>query len=497
MTLFRKFVGQAFIYGTSYIFMRVLNYLLFSIYLSREFSQNTEYLAVNRILYGYIGFFVILLGLRMDTTYFKHVQDYVEKTFGSILVIFSSVILPLLIIALLFSRGLTDFVFREIDPSILPSETGRELVILSALIIAIDVFLILPFSRFRAQQQPIKFSAYKIMQVGLMLILFLSGLKFWPCIQDPESKNIELLRLVFYSNLIGSIVTLLSLLPIYWQANKGSSKSLITTMLRYAIPLVAASLSLYIPTQGVATVLELVTRSGNSNFIEDIGKYAGIAQFSFFLVFFNQAYNYAAEPFFFEQSKRTDRKKIYADMAYFYSLLSCILILFILFIQGLLVDYIGSGYTKFLYLLPLMLVGTYLYGMYLNFSIWYKLTSQTVYATYINGGGALLFILLATALIPYFGLPSMPFIVVATFLFICIWTLYFGRKNFYIPYPLGSMIFWLGLSITTFYTVQYFMNQGSLSTSTEYFIKALVLVAFITVSYLSNRRRIRKAFAKE
>ena len=70
MTL-RRLAGDTLIYGTGFILGKVLNYLLITVYLTWKFDGETEQYGFYTEFYFYVALLLILLTLRMETTFFR------------------------------------------------------------------------------------------------------------------------------------------------------------------------------------------------------------------------------------------------------------------------------------------------------------------------------------------------------------------------------------------------------------------------------------------
>ena len=123
---------------------------------------------------------------------------------------------------------------------------------------------------------------------------------------------------------------------------------------------------------------------------QGVGIYGAVYKISIFLVLFNQAFRYAAEPFFFKNANLGDGKENGESHGRF-----CLgdVCGFVLIIAGL--DYGNSLLTRsfgsFLHLVPILLLANVILGINTNLNMWYKVSDKTTYGIYITFVGYYLY----------------------------------------------------------------------------------------------------------
>ncbi len=119
-----------------------------------------------------------------------------------------------------------------------------------AWIVAIDAFSAIPFAYLRAHNRPLVFSALKVTNVVVTIVAVVFFMKIAPAIlnkggnwilkiYNPEFR----VGYVFLSNLIGSAVTLMFLMPFIIKIKPVFNKRLLLTMLNYSWPLLVGGLA--------------------------------------------------------------------------------------------------------------------------------------------------------------------------------------------------------------------------------------------------------------
>ena len=122
--------------------------------------------------------------------------------------------------------------------------------------------------------------------------------------------------------------------------------------------------------------------------LAELGIYGACYKISMVITIFVQAFRYASEPFFFAKHKDGDAKAIYGDvMQYFIIAVSLIFLTIMLYID-LVMHFVGVEFREGAPIVPILLMANLCLGIYFNLSIWYKLTSKTVYGAAIAIIGA-------------------------------------------------------------------------------------------------------------
>jgi O-antigen/teichoic acid export membrane protein len=86
-------------------------------------------------------------------------------------------------------------------------------------------------------------------------------------------------------------------------------------------------------------------------------------------------------------------------------------------------------------------------GIYINLSIWYKLSDQTRYGLYISGIGAILTIILNLIFIPQYGYLASAWISLTAYTVMMVLSYIWGQRNYPIPYNLKRNLVYLLSSI--------------------------------------------------
>ena len=154
MTAYKKLVKQTLIYGLATVLPRVISFLLVGLH--TQMMPSISYGEVT-ILLSYMIFFNVILSYGMETTFL----DFIIKTkkqkvisTASVSIFWSSILF--LCGALLFQKTISSYL-----------EINKEYLNYAIWILALDALVIIPFSKLRAEQRPIKYAAIKLQMFAL------------------------------------------------------------------------------------------------------------------------------------------------------------------------------------------------------------------------------------------------------------------------------------------------------------------------------------------
>jgi len=464
LSTLKKFAGQTLIYGLSTVIARLLNFvltpILINIFPARVFGVLTN-------LYSYAAILNAILAFGMETTFFRYLQKHEDKKEK----VYNSTFFFILLTSAVFLCGV--FLFANNISNLIFDEKGPERVIYIyyfAIILAADALAVIPFAQLRAQEKPLRFGLIKLVNILTFVGLTLLFIIILPAMVKNNWLGAEWIAgwlktqwigYVFLANLIASIVTLLLLSPEIAKIRLQADKKLMKEMLWYSLPILIANLS-FIINENLDKIF--LTKLLPIDIGErDLGIYGACAKIAIFLSIFVQAFRLGAEPFFFSHAKNPNAKSTYAIiMDYFIIAISLAVVgivanieIFKYFIKG------GNEIQQVLYwsglpVVPILLMGYVFLGIYMNLSIWYKLSDQTKYGLYISGVGAIITIVLNIIFIPTYSYFASAWITMLAYFTMMALSYYLGQKNYPIPYHIkrnicyivvAAFISWLSFSI--------------------------------------------------
>lgn len=456
MSGIRKFVGDTMIYGATTILSRLLNFVL-TPYFVHKFAVSV-YGALTT-MYAYASMVNAILAFGMETTYFR----YLQKVEGDKEKVFDSSFFITLITVLLFLIS----VFTFTSPIAMWLNEGRAqaaeylvFVKLFAGILAADAVAVVPFAKLRAQGRPVRYGIIKIVNilvfVGLNLFFLsvlpglIKGSDFWQSITQGWFQE-GWLGNVFIANLVASIITLFLLIPQIISFRFRLEIPLIRSMIAYSFPVLIANISFIINENLDKMMIPRLLPQEQGDI--DIGIYGAVTKLAVFLNLFVTAFRLGAEPFFFSHAKNENAKQTYALIMKYFVIAMLLVMLGICANIDWLKNFIkGEEEQQQLYwsglpVIPILLFNFVLLGIYMNLSVWYKLSDQTKYALYISGLGALLTIVLNLLLIPNFSYYGAAVSTTLAYVLMVSLSFFWGQRNYKIPYQTSNILWYLVLGV--------------------------------------------------
>jgi len=434
----KQLAGETVVYGLSSILGRLLHFVILTPYLTRVLTP-VDYGIYNE-LYFWTAFILVLLTFRMETTFFRFGTDRQGRQTA-----FHTGTLLIWGLTLLFAIGfLTQ---AQTLASLLKYPDHSEFIIWIGLIIALDALAAMPFALLRLESRPIRFAAIRLAGISFNIICIFFFLEIRPVIWGLELTGKEQLSFLFLSNVLASLLVLLLLMPAYLRIPLRMESGWLRKMVNYALPLVLAALA-GITNQLVGTPMLKGFASPNLNYnLEQAGLYGAAAKLAVFMNLFTQAFNYAAEPFFFRQSADKDAPKLYARVAQAFALFGSFAFLGILLYLDVIQYFLGANFREALGILPVLLMANLFLGLYYNFSVWFKLKDKTRYGGYIALGGTVIVLTLNLLLIPRIGYWGPAWATFFCYGFMALAGYLTGHREYPIPYPMARIAFYLGLSV--------------------------------------------------
>jgi O-antigen/teichoic acid export membrane protein len=498
MTAIKRLAGQTAIYGIPTILGRFLQYLLV-ILLTRVFTRS-EYGTIS-VFYAYASFLMVILTYGMETTFFRFTQEEENKN-----KVFSTAMLSLMLTSALF-LFLSNF-FSPTLAAWMDYPGHPEYVVWFAWILALDALSSIPFALLRSQNKAARFAVIKFVNILTNISLTLFWLLLCPYLLKHEVSGISstVLRFiyrpdwgieyVFIANLVASILTLCLLFPqvlkMRWEPNPALWKK----MLFYTWPLLFAGMAGIVNETFDRLLLRYLLPAGIAE--SQVGIYSACYKISILMTLFVQAYRFAAEPFFFAQAKEQDAKIVYARiMDFFMITVSLIFLVTMLYLDDFFIHFIGRKFREGRNVIPVLLLANLFLGVYYNLSIWYKLTSKTIWGAWLSAFGAVI-----TLILNFWWIPLSPdhlihgYIGSAWATFICygsmmVLSYLIGQKYYPVGYHLIRCFGYLGLAIILYFASTVFTFNAALPRLS---LNTLLLAIFITTAWIIEKPRLSKVF---
>ncbi|MDZ4838923.1 MAG: oligosaccharide flippase family protein [Bacteroidota bacterium] len=438
----RKLASQTALYGVSYFAGRLLNFFLTPVY-TRLFAP--EEFGVISLLYAYITFFNILYTYGIETGYFF----FTSRQRGGKDLIAGTAFSGHLGSSLLFSGLL--IAFAPFFASIIGYPLHSDYIVYAGLILLFDTLSSIPFAEIRRSERALRFSSLKL--VGIILNIFFNFFFLFFLPHAMISEAWEWLRpvlsylyipnagvaYVLISNVLSSFITLVLLHKEIASMKIKLNLYLWKNMLRYSWPLLILGFAGMI-NETLDRIL-LSARLPGSTFqrMEQVGIYSACYKLSIFMTLAVSSFRYAAEPFFFNQSREKDSKILFAEILKYFCFATGLIFLVIVFYLPIFLRIIGKDYRQGLAVVPILLLANLFLGVFYYLSQWYKQTNRTGLGAVIAIIGACITLLINFIFIPSYGYMASAWATLVCYLFMAVASYILGQKYYPVNYDIGRI----------------------------------------------------------
>jgi O-antigen/teichoic acid export membrane protein len=483
--LLGKLVGQTAVYGLSTVVGRLLNYLLVPLY-TYQFTDPGDFGVITEF-YAYASFLNVVLTYGMETAFFNFSAKRDRN--------------PAVYSTALFSLGLSTALFLAVltlnaqaVAQLLRYPGHAEYVLWMAWVIGLDALAAIPFARLREQQRAWRFALLKTLNILVNIggnLLFL-GLGKWAfesaavpawlgwasALYDPRIG----IGYVFIANFVASAVTLFLLLPELLAARARPELALWRHMLAYALPLLLAGLAGMVNETMDRILLKYLLPAHVA--MQQLGIYGACYKISILMSIFVQAFRYAAEPFFFARHRQADARELYALVMRWFVIACAFIFLAVMANIAWVQYFVGASYRAGLDVVPVLLMANLCLGVFFNLSIWYKLTEQTRFGTYLTLWGAAVTLVLNFWWIPRIGYMGAAWATLVCYASMAAWSYLLGQKYFAVPYDLKRLLGYPLLALAL-YACQ--LQADGLAPAWELLARNGTLAVFLGVVLLLER----------
>ena len=488
MNPIKKLASQTVVYGIPSIAGRFLFFSLTYLY-TRVFPLD-QY-GINSELYAYSGFFTVLLLFGMDTAFFRFRQKSGDpaKVYSTVL----NFIIPSSIIFLV-----TIYIIGRPLANILRYSDHLNYIHWFAWMLAIDSICAIPFVRLRAENRAKRFATIKIIEIVVNLSVNVFFLFF--CRQAYLADHNSFLgRLynpnmgvgyVFIANLVASAVKMLLLTPQLKNVVDGFDRELFNKMIRYSMPMVIIGFAGIINEMLDRMILHHLLPYDNDTNLKLLGIYGACYKLSLLMSLFIQAFRFAAEPFFFAHADKTDSKKLYADVMNYFVIFCVFVFLLVMLYLDWFQYFIGKPYRVGLPVVPVLLMANLCFGLYVNLSIWYKLTDRTLLGAVVSFGGAALTVLLNVLFIPKYGYMASAWATLACYGGMAIASYLFGQKYFPVQYYLKKDLGYIALGLLLWQMFEFLKAPVVSAVGHAWILSSVLMLVFLGVVWVLDGRKV-------
>ncbi|MEN9917978.1 MAG: hypothetical protein RL662_414 [Bacteroidota bacterium] len=438
------------IYGLSSILGKFVNWCLVPIYTqvlaTGEFGVMTN-------IYSFTALVAVILTFGMETGFFRFAnkgQHSPTQVYSTSLLFVGAMSLTFVAICFLFLQPIATFLEYEANP---------DYIAMMVAVVAIDAFTSIPSAYLRYQKKPLRFAAVKL--GGIFTTIFFTVFFLIVCPQlnethpsliswfyEPQYK----VGYVFVANIIGSLVSLLILIPQFIGFRHTPNRDLLNQMLRYSYPLLILGIA-GILNQTVDKILYPYLFEDKGYALEQLGIYSACSRLAIIMMMFTQAFRFAFEPFIFAKNKNESNNKAYTEAMKYFIIFSLIIFLGVMFYLDIIKYFIrNKQYYEGLDVVSIIMLGYILFGIYFNLSFWYKLIDKTYFGAIFSIIGCTITIVLNIVFVPQYGYMASAWASLICNLVMMLMSYYFERKYRPIPYDMKGIGLYFGLAVALYTT---------------------------------------------
>ena len=378
---------------------------------------------------------------------------------------------------------------------VLKHDDHPEYIVWIAAILAMDAVGSIAFAKLRAQEKALRFASIKILEilVNVGLCLFFIVLCRQAFESNPQSVFGAMwnpaigVGYIFIANLVASGAKLLILAPQLRGITRGFDADVFKQMLRYSLPMVVIGFAGIVNEMLDRAMMKFLLPYDMDTNMAQLGIYSACYKLSIVMSLFIQAFRYAGEPFFFAHAQERNAPKTYADVLSYFVIFCAFIFLLVTLYLDVFKYFVGESFRAGLQIVPILLLANLFLGVYVNLSIWYKLTDRTMTGAFVSLGGAALTVVLLLWWVPVYGYVGAAWATLACYFCMALASYLLGRKYYPVPYDLVRVMGYI-----VFALVLYFANR---QVDTYFEINAMVsgtlfLLVYLLMAYWLDIRKV-------
>ena len=463
------------IYGMSSILGRFLNYLLVPLYTSNISAASGGYGIITN-LYAYTALLLVILTYGMETTFFR----YANKTNEDPQKVYSSTLIMVGFTSLLFIVLVS--IFLQPISGVMGYSDHSSYVWVMAATVSIDAFQCIPFAYLRYKKRPIKFAALKLLFVTFNIAL---NLLYFLVLPDLYKSYPEVIQYVyspetgvgyaFYINLVCTA----SITFFFYKELTGFKytfdKELAKRMLSYSWPILILGIAGILNQTADFILFPYLYKGSQAH--QQLGIYGAASKIAMIMAMITQAFRYAYEPFVFGKGNDKDNRETYAIAMKYFIIFTLLAFLVVMGYINILRHIIGRDYWEGLKVVPIVMAGTIMMGVYFNLSFWYKLIDKSIWGAYFSGIGCSVLILINIIFVPQYGYMACAWAGLIGYATAMTLSYFVGQKKYPINYPLKSIGIYVLIAVFFFIAITY--SNEYLPKIYALAVNTLIIFAFV------------------
>lgn len=437
------------IYGLSSILGKFVSWCLVPIYTTvlatGEFGVMTN-------IYSFTALITVILTFGMETGFFRFANkddNDPMAVYSTALLFVGSLCVAFVTLCLIFVNPISSFLEYSNHP---------DYIAIMAIVVSIDAFASIPFAYLRYKKRPIRFATIRLVGIFTTIILTIFFLLICPKIHQSNPSLIDWFYdsdykggYVFVANIIGSLLSLILLLPQLTGFKYKIDFKLLKRMVSYCFPLLILGIA-GILNQTVDKIIYPYLFDNKEVAFEQLGIYSACSRLAIIMMMFTQAFRFAYEPFIFAKNRAAgNNDKAYTEAMKYFIIFSLVIFLGVMFYMDIIKYFIRSdAYYEGLGVVSIIMMGYILFGIYFNLSFWYKMIDKTYFGAIFSILGCVITIALNIIFVPKYGYVASAWATLICNLVMMLISYYFERKYRPLPYDMKSITLYFVLAMALY-----------------------------------------------
>ncbi|RPE13235.1 hypothetical protein EGT74_06815 [Chitinophaga lutea] len=259
-------------------------------------------------------------------------------------------------------------------------------------------------------------------------------------------------------------------------------------MLRFAMPLVPASIAFWCITSSASYFLNFYTNKST------VGLYNMGVNIASGVAIFTGAFQQAWGPFAYSIVNQPDAKNTYANAGILYTTIMSVLgLLVILFSPEIILIFTTPAYLPATWVAGILSFNVIFIGLSYVATLGITIVKTTYPYAIAVISGAITTLLLFLTLIPNFGIQGAATAVLVGQALVTSYLFYKSQKAYFIPYNFFNIYMTISLSISIGICSQYFIQEVN---TISFIFKVITVILYLGLIFILNRRIILQLIAK-
>ncbi len=478
----KSLAKDTLVYGLSTISVRLLNWLLTFVYV-RALPSTADF-GIMTNLYAWVAIVMILLTYGMETGFFRFINKSEQPR-----VVYSTA---------LWSLGTTSTLFVVLGllfigplSAALGYPSHREYVGMLVVIVALDAFMTMPLAYLRYAKKPWRFMQVRLSFILLSIVFTLLALFGLPWLYERSPESVSWLYrpgrelyFIFAINLLCNVIQLAMLSPYFRRAGRAFDPQLLRQMLKYSWPLLLLGIAGSFNNQADKILFPLMFDDPAEGRAQ-LGIYGACYKLAVIMVMFTQAFRYAYDPFVFSKTNAPEEesKAAYADAMKYYIISGCFIFLGVMAYMDLLKLFLSPAYYAGLKVVPLVMIGQLMFGIYSNLSLWYKVSDKTLWGAIFAFSACTITVLIIVLGTRHYGFMACAYASLISNGLVMLASYLIGSHYYPVPYHLRNALVYALVSALLFaliYAMEQYLQVGL---GLRLLLNSVVLIIFAVLSY--------------